>query len=528
MPVKLVPHPLSLRDSPRRGRDRVRRWCGLAAVGLFLLSGCRHDAKDAAAEDEAKLPVKVVARPIVRTAIDETVEVLGTTQSLKRLTARVTTAMEGRVAAILPNDVGVPPSGGAAPADGTPPKSPSSAFRPPASDPRPPYPKPAVEGQMVDQKQVIVRLDDSLARAAVAKAQGALAEAQAAVAAQNVPRPQQLKAAEATVASAKAAREAAEAQLKRLKDVEQLVGSSQVADAQTALERARADEHAAAARLAELSELPAARKSVELQAKVKAAEADLQAAQIQFELTRVRSPIVGRLGQISVYLGQSLPAGAPVATVTDLRQIEVQASVPAKHIQQVQVGQAATILSGDEAAPESVSGKVAFVGQDIEPGTGSFPVVVVADNPDERLRAGLHVQARIVVRHVDKALAVHQSAVIEETDEPFVFVVVKKDEPKQEKGSETATNGKNEKPAEKGEKADPKEGDKDSLVVRKVPVKILARSGDLVQIEQGEVPKGSDPLVKEGALVVTDRNYFLADKMSVKIDAGGDNKATEK
>ncbi len=173
---------------------------------------------------------------------------------------------------------------------------------------------------MVDQRQVIVRLDDSLARAAVAKAQGTLAEAQAAVSAQNVPRPQQLQAAEAALTSAKSPREAAEAQLKRLKDIETLVGPSQLADAQTAIDRARADEHAAAARLSELSEQPARTKAAELEAKVKAAEADLQAARIQLGLTRVRSPIVGRLGQVTVYLGQSLPAGAPVATVTDLRQ----------------------------------------------------------------------------------------------------------------------------------------------------------------------------------------------------------------
>ena len=285
---------------------------------------------------------------------------------------------------------------------------------------------------MVDPKQVIVRLDDSLARAAVAKAQGALAEAQAAVAAQNVPRPQQLLAAEAAAESAKAAREAAEAQLKRLKDVEQLVGSSQLADARIAIDRACADEKAAAAHLAELSELPAARKSAELQAKVKAAEADLRAAQIQLELTRVRSPIVGRLGQISVFLGQSLPAGSPVATVTDLRQIEVLASVPAKRIKQVQVGQTATILWGDESAADSLPGKVTFVGQEIEPGSGSFPALIVVDNPDERLRAGLHVHARIVVRHIENALVVPQAAVIEETDEPYLFLAVKPEEKEKE------------------------------------------------------------------------------------------------
>ena len=491
-----------------------------ATFALLLFAGCRHDAKaDAASDDEAKPVVKVEVRPVVRTALDETVEVLGTTQPLKRRTARVTTAMEGRVAAILPegepevgdrkSDVGVGP-----PKGGTP--TPASEFRPPTS-------KPAVEGQMVDQRQVIVRLDDSLARAAVAKAQGALAEAQAAVSAQNVPRPQQLLAAEAAAASAKSAREAAEAQLKRLKDVEQLVGPSQLADAQTAIERARADEQSAAARLAELSDPPAARKAAELQAKVKAAEADLQAAEIQRELTRVRSPIEGRLGQVSVYLGQSLPAGTPVATVTDLRQVEIQASVPAKRIQQVQVGQAATILWGNESAPESLPGKVTFVGQEVEPGSGSFPVVIVVENPEERLRAGLHVQARIVVRHLENVLTVPQSALLEETDEPFLFLAVKDQE--SESGKQDEKQG-NDKPEKNGandkhdEKGKPNDGDKDTLIARKVPVKILVRSGDLVQVE-GEG-------IKEGALVVTDRSYFLADKARLEIDAGEQKKEPEK
>ncbi len=515
-------HPL--RQLWNQGARCVATYCLLALVVVGLLTGCRHDAKDAGAEDEAKPVVKVEARPIVRTALDETVEVLGTTQPLKRLTARVTTAMEGRVAVILPSDVGSTDSKGALPPEGGTPKSPATEF-PPRSDHGPPSAKPAVEGQMVDRQQVIVRLDDSLARAAVAKAQGALAEAQATLAAQSAPGPQQLQAAEAALASAKSAREAAEAQLKRLKDVEQLVGSSQVADAQTAMERARADEHTAAARLAEQGKLPAARKSAELQAKVKAAEADLTAAEIQLELTHVRSPIVGRLGQVSVYLGQSLPAGSPVATVTDLRQIEVQASVPAKHIRRVQVGQSATIVWGDESAPESLPGKVTFVAQEIEAGSGSFPVVIVADNPDERLRSGLHVQARIVVHHVSNVLAVPQSAVIEETDEPFIFVAVKADEAKEEKEAEPAGQGKD---AKQTEKTDSKEAGKDPLVARKVPVKVLARSGDLLQIEQSGGQKRDNALVKEGALVVTDRNYFLADKMPVEIESGDRKEEAQK
>ena len=156
----------------------------------------------------------------------------------------------------------------------------------------------------------------------------------------------------------------------------------------------------------------------------------------------------------------------------------------------------------------------------------------MADNPDERLRAGLHATG-IIVHHVDNALAVPQAAVIEETDEPFIFVAVKEDDAKQEKEHDPAGKGTEEKQTEKtnskdGGKNAPKEAGKDPLVARKVPVRILARSGDLVQIEQSGQPKGEEPLVKEGALVVTDRNYFLADKMSVEIEAGDEKNATGK
>ena len=78
------------------------RWVA-AIIGLLFLSGCRHAAKQGGSDDEDPKPiVKVEVRPVVRATLDETVEVLGTTQPLKRRTARVTTAMEGRVAAILP------------------------------------------------------------------------------------------------------------------------------------------------------------------------------------------------------------------------------------------------------------------------------------------------------------------------------------------------------------------------------------------------------------------------------------------
>ena len=197
--------------------------------------------------------------------------------------------------------------------------------------------------------------------------------------------------------------------------------------------------------------------------------------------------------------------------MTDLRQIEVQASVPAKRIQQVQVGQSATILWGDESAPESLPGKVTFVGREVEPGSGSFPVVIVVENTDERLRAGLHVQARIVVRHLENVLAVPQAAVIDETDEPYLFLAVKPKEKAHDDNEKNTKQGKSEPANKSDEKGNAKDDDKPILIARKVPIKLLVRSGDLVQIE-GEG-------IQAGDLVVTKGGYALPDEAQLEIDA---------
>ncbi len=426
-------------------------------MSVLLLGGC-HGKGDAGAAkvEEAPVPiVKVEVQPVVSVSLDDTVESLGITQPMLNRTARITTAIEGRVAAILPRS---PRTDSAARTDVD-----SSAA-------------PAVLGQLVTQRQVIVRLEDGLAQANVAKTEALLAEAEATASAQNVPRPQQVEAAKSAAASAKTALKAAEDQLKRLSEIPTLVGPAQLADARTAVEKAQSDQHAAEARLAEFSDLPASRKAAELQAKIKAAEADLRSAQTQLELTNIRSPIAGRLGKLSVFLGQSLPVGSPVAAVTDLSSIDVEASVPAKHIAAIKAGQPVTIWWGSEADGVKIQGRVAFVDHEIDPGAGSFIVHVTAENPDEQFRLGLHVHARIVVRRLENVLAVPRAAVIDESDTPHVFVAKK-------------------------------EGDK--LAPHRVNVKTGVTSGDLIQID-GEGLKAGDQVVTKG-------NYFLPDKAELEI-----------
>jgi hypothetical protein len=124
-------------------------------------------------------------------------------------------------------------------------------------------------------------------------------------------------------------------------------------------------------------------------------------------------------------------------------------------------------------------------------------------------------------------LVVPRAAVVEETEEPYLFLAEKKQEKDEgkEKGT-TGDKGKDEpktaakEPIAAKEKSDSAEkkdaAEKPTLVARKVAVKLGVRSGDLVQIE-GEG-------IKEGALVVTKNNYFVSDKAALEIDSGDEKK----
>ena len=110
-------------------------FCALAVCVLALLSGCGRGAPPAVNEEHSHAPVKVVAPQIL--ALAQRTELLGSTMPLPNQAARIATQVEGRVVSILD--------------DG---KS-----------------KPLVEGQWVNEGQIVAQLDDRIAKASLEKAQ---------------------------------------------------------------------------------------------------------------------------------------------------------------------------------------------------------------------------------------------------------------------------------------------------------------------------------------------------------------------
>ena len=122
----------------------------------------------------------------------------------------------------------------------------------------------------------------------------------------------------------------------------------------------------------------------------------------------IRAPIAGTVAARLAQPGERLAVDARVIDIVDIRQLELEAIVPASDIARVAVGQEVSIAP--EGAERALAGKVVRISPTNQTGTRAYLVYAQLPNPGERLRAGLFAQARIVLEVRRGVLAVPSGA----------------------------------------------------------------------------------------------------------------------
>ncbi|RKX66713.1 MAG: efflux transporter periplasmic adaptor subunit [Tenericutes bacterium] len=175
----------------------------------------------------------------------------------------------------------------------------------------------------------------------------------------------------------------------------------------------------------------------ELSARAQLAEAkaNLTTAQINFGYTQVKAPIRGRIGHTAYTKGNLVnPASGALARIVQLDPIRVVYSISENDIVDIQMalrdaqnGKKSPFLTSrlKLADGETIkgSGRMDFVDNAVDPGTGTIAVRALFDNPDGMLLPGQYVTV-MVTRSKPKLMpVVPQSAVMEDHDGRYVFVV---------------------------------------------------------------------------------------------------------
>ncbi|NLD53058.1 MAG: efflux RND transporter periplasmic adaptor subunit [Burkholderiaceae bacterium] len=246
------------------------------------------------------------------------------------------------------------------------------------------------EGGMVTAGEPLYQLDDAAYRAEVDRAQAALVKAQAS-----------LKAARVTAARF--------AELVKAN----AVSRQEHDNAQAALAQAEAD--------------------------VGVARAALESARVQLGHARIAAPIGGRIGRSTVTQGALVTANqaTPLATVQQLDPIYVDVTQSSSELLQLRRALAAGAVSPaddvpvqivlEDGTPYSRQGRLAFSEVTVDPGTGSFALSVVVDNPEHVLLPGMYVRAVLGAAERADALLVSQQAVVRDPKGAASVLVVDPD-----------------------------------------------------------------------------------------------------
>jgi RND family efflux transporter MFP subunit len=136
--------------------------------------------------------------------------------------------------------------------------------------------------------------------------------------------------------------------------------------------------------------------SVELaQAAVDSARAQLELARIALADTAIRAPMAGVVSKRYVQAGDKVAPDSPVFGIVDLREMTLEAAVPASDIPRVKVGQEVR-FKVDGFDRRAFAGKVTRINPTTEPGSRAMLVYASVANPDGLLRGGMFAKGGII------------------------------------------------------------------------------------------------------------------------------------
>ena len=174
-------------------------------------------------------------------------------------------------------------------------------------------------------------------------------------------------------------------------------------------------------------------------AQVDAAKAALDAAQLELSFTRVLAPISGRVGQALVTEGNYVASGVtPLTTIVSIDPLHVYFDVDERtYLRSLAAGRANATPHGSQAAKVMVAlltdktysrlGRVDFLSNTADRGTGTVRIRAVVDNPDGQLTPGLFAKVKLETGAPQARVLVSDQSIGTDQGRRYVLVVGKDD-----------------------------------------------------------------------------------------------------
>lgn len=157
-------------------------------------------------------------------------------------------------------------------------------------------------------------------------------------------------------------------------------------------------------------------------AAVATAQAQLELVQLSMTDAVVRAPISGTVSKRHVQPGEKVSFDAPLLSIVDLAQLEVQAQMPISDVTQIRKGMP-THVDVEGVDGRKFEGRVERINPSAEPGTRTINIYVSLANEDSLLKTGMFARVLLTISPEVEVPALPLSAVRTDAAQPFVWVV---------------------------------------------------------------------------------------------------------
>ena len=180
--------------------------------------------------------------------------------------------------------------------------------------------------------------------------------------------------------------------------------------------------------------------AIQAQADIRAAQAAVDAAQLNLDFTKVTAPIDGRASRALITSGNLVTAGDSASVLTTLVSqktvyvyFDVDESTYLHYQNLARSGQGASSnhtalpveigLAGEEGYPHQ--GKVDFLDKQLAPSTGTIRMRALLDNAQRQFTPGLFARVRLPGSAEFQATLIDDKAVLTDQDRKYVYIVDK-------------------------------------------------------------------------------------------------------
>jgi membrane fusion protein, multidrug efflux system len=158
-------------------------------------------------------------------------------------------------------------------------------------------------------------------------------------------------------------------------------------------------------------------------ANVKLAEAQARLAKINLDDAVVRAPFAGTVSRRLVQQGEKVSPDTSIVALVDLRELLLEAAIPAAEIPSVKIGQAARFSVGGFGSRQ-FEGKVQRINPTTSEGSRAITIYLAVPNPDRALKGGMFAQGDLMLDSTEPVLSIPSSALHFEAGVPIVYTLV--------------------------------------------------------------------------------------------------------